>query len=231
MAKFRRNLTGTIWLLLAPLTLAQEEGVAKFDFTVFAFPELPEDLLYWGQPRVPAEITFQPYRRSEVLSYQGPRTLDFFRRNPRSGPGEAPLIRVSQVTIPPSIVSPLIVFVTSNGLEKDYLTHVVDDSPSALPRGSALVINYSGHHLRGIGADQSIDLPMRSQRLIQSSRAFDLQLALEHRGRNIPSLDERIDLDRNQRLVILLMPPARKSSPLVRWVLLSDDLPPPESDE
>lgn len=221
---------------LQPRLVAQvTEPQRRFEFTVFGQPAPGVDIVYQFAPGQVAPLAFTPYRRSATYSYAGPSLVRFARRTPVSnavGNPEGTYTSVGEVEVPADIKRPLFMFFPDGQNVGRFQVVVVEDDAVGFPFGSVGIMNRSGFDLRGLVDDRVTALANGAQAHFPPASSADIKFALLFQDRLVPSFEQKLVVERNERTLLILLPPQRSSSPLVRWVLLTEAATPgDDSDE
>lgn len=222
------------WFLASGGGITAQVPVAQaprsFTFRVFGQPAPARPVYFQPRPGQVEALNFRSYQRSAAYAYKGPSEMAFARATPVANGGIAyePFARV---LVAPDVREPLLVFLPApdDSTTPDVL--VLDDDAARSPAGHVTVVNRSGFDLRGLIDKRATPLAGGTEIRFATSGATTIQFAVEHQGKLLPAFDQKLSLDQTERTILLLLPPVRSSSPVVRWILLTDEVAPsPESE-
>jgi len=189
-------------------------------FTVFS-SRPAEGLAYvarTGQPAAP--VTLYPTARSPRYEWRGVMPLRLL--DAKTG------AVLAEATVPPAITEALLLLVPlspapATGLR--YQVYVLDDTAARLAPGRLAIINLSGLALAGTLGEQPVALAAGLNSAQPVNRATSLVLRTTLKGRSFQSYTGTLDLAKNERALLLLLPPFYKGSLEVQSRLLVDTPP------
>ncbi|MBC7366141.1 MAG: hypothetical protein H7343_04900 [Undibacterium sp.] len=186
-------------------------------FTVFSAHPI-DGLGYRSATGATLPLKFFPASRSARSAYNGPSPLNFV--DAASG------AVVAEAEVPAAIREPLLLFTTlpapdARGLR--YQVAVIDDSVTKLPPGHLAVVNLSGLKLTGTMDKTTLTLDAGLNAPVPFAAGASLRLYAMSRGTRVQSFSDTLKTARSARLLILLLPPARKGALEVQSRALSDE--------
>ena len=230
MAQFRFRLISVflLGLLAATQLSAQNDApVRTFEFAVFTHTKMKMPIVFQETPGKVRTLDFKPYRRSAGYTYSGPPLVAFARELPATDASSVSRYEVvARVEVSATLRRPLFLFLSDPTSASGLSVTVLDDDPNAFAPGSLVLVNQSGYRLQGTVAGVTADLPPGQVLRRDGATAANVQLALAHNGQFYPAFDQKIVFENRERTVLILLPPARKSSPLVKWIVLTDEIEP-----
>lgn len=226
MAHFLLRLISCVWFgsISGGLLFAQStDALRTFEFKVFTNTLIKETVVYQETPGTIRPIEFKRYQRSSAYKYTGTDQITFAKQI-RAGEGELPpeYQVISRLGVPESIRQPLFLFFADPSTESGLVVDVMEDADDTFPPGTLLIFNKSGHRLQGTINGTAADIPHDGKFMKRLANTASVQLALMHNGKFLRSFDQKVVFEARERTVLLLLPPQRKTSPLVRWVILTD---------
>ncbi|WP_221028839.1 hypothetical protein [Actomonas aquatica] len=201
----------------------QPKPARQFEFSVFCIAPVRQTLVYQASPGEVRTLEFKPYQRSEPYRYAGPAAMAFAERVAEASAQTPAQYKLqSRIEVTPELQRPLFLFLPSSDPNEPFDVVVMEDDPSRFPAGSLVVVNQSGHKLLGLLNGQNVSLEPGQSSTLHGTVVGDVKLALSHNDRLFPSFDQKVAFEKDERTVLLLLPPQRKSSPIVRWIVLTD---------
>lgn len=197
----------------------------QFEFSVFCDAPIPGEIVYQAKQGEIVPITLKPYRRTGPYVYAGDSNLALAKTvASATADGRPSYELMSRVAIASTIKRPLLLFLANSTDHQTPTITVIEDDPSSFGRGTLVVLNYSGFLLQGFIDGSAVRLQHGGRALYPGSTNARVQLAMSHKDRMLTSFDQKVTFESTERTVLLLLPPQRKSSPLVRWILLTDEV-------
>ena len=208
-------------LLAGPFALGQIPGQISVRFTVFSARPI-EGLGYISTTGTTLPLRFNPVSRSTRHTYSGPPPLRFV--NIATG------AVVAEAAVPPEIREPLLLFTALSaagprGLR--YQVAVIDDSATRLGAGHLAILNLSGLKLAGTLGQTELTVGEGLNQPVPFTRSAKLTLYALTRGTRVQSYSELITPPKTSRLLLILLPPARKGALEVQSRALVDEPPGP----
>ncbi|MDP1579006.1 MAG: hypothetical protein Q8M02_01930 [Candidatus Didemnitutus sp.] len=214
MAHSFRNLTTALLAFSCWLVLAAAERVANVEFNVFALHPI-EGLTYTPAARQgKKELQFFATSRSENYSYRGKPRLEFFDRD---DPSKQP---VAVWEIPEEMKRATLIFSPKERNEDKvtkYSIIAVDDSMTRIPAGHFAVLNLSSTEYVGIQGKEKMKVAPGLNPAVVGKRKVYIGFALPGAEKNLLS-GYQFENAPNQRVLLIIFPPAKKTSlqPVVR---------------
>jgi hypothetical protein len=211
------GLTGGSWLARAQTPPAEQ----PVRFTVFC-PRAITGLAFAPRAGAPPQpLVFYPTARSPHYDFRGTMPLRIV--DAKSG---AP---VAEATVPSAISSALLILVPvepvpAAGLR--YRVFVLDDSATRQTAGSLEIINFSVLALSGTLEGKPLTLVDGLNPATPVGHAAKLQLRTPSKARTYQAYSGEIALGKNERALLLLLPPFYQGSLEVQSRLLVDSLAP-----
>jgi hypothetical protein len=193
-------------LFVVPWTLAQRPGQLAIRFTVFAAKPI-EGLAYLSTTGAALPLNFNPFARSTRHTYNGTSPVKFV--------DAATKAVVAEAVVPPDIREPLFLFSElpagqARGLR--YQVAVLDDSPTKVPVGHFVILNLSGLKLTGTLDQTALTIEEGSNAPVPLAKAATLRLFASARGTRVQSYADTLKPAKAKRLLLILLPPARKGA-------------------
>lgn len=186
-------------------------------FTLFAARPIA-DLGFSPRPGAAVQrVAFYPTARSARYEFHGRMPLQFVD----AASGDV----VAEVTIPPEIREPLLLFTPAEAQASGKLRYqvaVLDDSAAHHPAGALVVVNLSGLALTGTLNDEAISVKAGLNPPVNIPRGAKLSFRTTFKGRAFPAYSGEVKLARNERGLLILFPPFYPGSLEVQARLLVD---------
>ncbi len=204
---------------LAPSPARAESAAPeqRLRFTVFS-SRAAAGLAYVPRTAQPAApVVLYPTARSPRYEYRGPMPLRFT--------DAATKTVVAEATIPPAITDALLLLVPitpapSTGLR--YQVYVLDDSAARQATGTLAIINFSGLALTGTLDGKTISVAAGLNAPLPVGRAAPITLRTAVKNRSLQAYAGTVELGKNERALLLLLPPFYSGSAEVQSRLLLD---------
>ena len=186
-------------------------------FTVFS-TRPAAGLTYVARSRqAAAPVVLYPTARSPRYEYRGPMPL---RLN-----DSASKTIVAEATIPPTLTDALLLLVPiqpapTTGLR--YQTYVLDDSAARQTPGTLAIINFSGLTLTGTLEGKGVTLAAGLNAPQPIGRSAPITLRTMVKNRSLQAYAGTVELGKNERALLLLLPPFYSGSAEVQSRLLLD---------
>lgn len=209
-------------LLAAPFTARAQTAPAerRVRFTVFS-TRPASGLVYTPRPaQAPAPLVFYPTARSPRYEYRGVMPLRFHDAKTNAV--------VAEATIPPEITDALLLLVPiepAPATGPRYQSYVLDDAAARQAPGSLAIINFSGLALSGTidGKPATLQAGLNAAQPVGKSAAVTLRTTFK--TRTYQAYAGTVELAKNERALLLLLPPFYKGSLEVQSRLLIDTQP------
>jgi len=192
-------------------------GAQAVRFTVFS-PRAVNGLTFTPRPgQAPKHLVLYPTARSPRYEYFGAMPL-------RITDAQTNTV-VAEATVPREITSALLLLVPlepapAAGLR--YQSYVLDDTTARQPAGSLAIINFSGLELAGTldGKPLLLTAGLNAATPIGRSAALTLRTTVKNRAHQ--AYAGNVELGKNERALLLLLPPFYRGSLEVQSRLLID---------
>lgn len=217
MAHALRHLIAICFVLIVvPHAPAQQSGQIKIRFAVFSAQPV-EGLAFISPTGSLVPLKFDPFARSARHAYSGVspvRFVDF-----------ATKAVVAEAVVPLGYREPLFLFSAlpaGNTLGLRYKIAVLDDSAASLPPGHFVILNLSGLKLAGTFDKSVFEVNEGLNAPVPFAASATLTLYAVSRGTRVQSFVDTLKPVRSRRLLLLLLPPARKGALQVQSRALVD---------
>lgn len=207
-------------VFFAPLRADVESATPEQSVRFTVFSSRPaEGLTYVARLAQPAKpVVLYPTARSPRYEYRGPMPL-------RLTDAAAKTV-VAEATIPPSITDALLLLVPitpapATGLR--YQTYVLDDSAARQAPGTLAIINFSGFALTGTLEGKAVALAAGLNAPQPIGRSAPITLRTMVKNRSLQAYAGTVELGKNERALLLLLPPFYRGSAEVQSRLLIDN--------
>ena len=220
----------TVLLAFGTTLAAQAPRAAEqaFHFTVFSARPLAD--LTFG-PRAgapPVKLVFYPTARSPRYEFRGAPPLRLVE-----GPSGAV---VAEAVVPPDIREALLLLTPIEPAPADstgswrtaglrYRVAVLDDGAARHGPGGLAIINFSGLALSGIVGRSEVTLKDGLNPTLAVGRSAKVQFRTPFKGRSYQSYADTVELNKNERALLILFPPFYTGSLEVQSRLLIDEPP------
>ncbi len=178
----------------------------------------PSDVALALRPgAAPQKIVFHPNARSVRLEYRGPVPLRFV--DPAGG------AVVAEVSVPPEIKDPLLLFMPADPKAKSALRYqvaVLDDSAARHGPGGLVIVNLSGLALAGTVNTEEVTLRPGLNPPLAIGTTGKVVLRTTFKERSYQSYAGTVALKRGERALLLLFPPFNPGGLEVQPRLLVD---------
>lgn len=221
MAHALRYLTTVLLLGVALLPVRAQPASTppeqRVRFTVFS-TRAASGLAYTPRPgSLPAPLVFYPTARSPRYDYRGTSPLRFIESKTNT--------IVAEAVVPPEIADALLLLVPiepapATGLR--YQVYVLDDATARQAPGSLAIINFSGLALSGTLDGKPVTLQPGLNAAQTIARSAALVLRTTFKTRSYQAYAGTVELAKNERALLLLLPPFYKGSLEVQSRLLID---------
>ena len=207
-------LGGAGWLAAADPAPA---GTQALRFTIFS-PRAVQGLTF--TPRVgqaPKPLVLYPTARSPRYEYVGAMPLRITEAKTNAV--------VAEATVPREISTALILLVPLEPAPttgRRYQTYVLDDTAVRQATGTLAIINFSGLELAGSLDGKPLALTAGLNPALPLGRTAALTLRTTVKNRVVQAYAGNIELGKNERALLLLLPPFYGGSPEVQSRLLID---------
>lgn len=222
MANFLRTLILAAVLGSGTSFAHEPAKLVRVKFNVFALNPI-ESLVYVPEPdSEPHSLTFYSAARSSTYSYHGPEKLTFFRREKEQ------LVRVAECSLPTGVSQVTLIFFPSGQGGADELAYrviAVSDEMDRIPPGSFVVLNLSGRpYGMRVGKSRFRLEPMEMSGAMAGNASNYLSITNPSDAKGVVG-GHQFGVAGNQRVLVLVFPPVRKTSlqPIAR--ALTDELP------
>jgi hypothetical protein len=198
----------------------QAEGppLVTVRFTAFAVRP-PTDVAVALRPgAAPQKLVFHPNARSVRLEYRGTAPLRFV------DPAAVGTV-VAEVSVPPEIKEPLLLFIPADPKAKATLRYqvaVLDDSVARHGPGGLVIVNLSGLALAGTVNTESVTLRPGLNPPLAIGASGKVVLRTTFKERSYQSYTGTVALKRGERALLLLFPPFNPGGLEVQPRLLVD---------
>jgi hypothetical protein len=192
-------------------------GAQAVRFTVFS-PRAVNGLTFTSRPgQAPKHLVLYPTARSPRYDYLGSMPL-------RITDAQTNTV-VAEATVPREITSALLLLVPlepapAAGLR--YQTYVLDDTAARQPAGTLAIINFSGLELAGTIDGKPLALTAGLNAATPLVRSAALTLRATVKNRTYQAYAGNVELGKNERALLLLLPPFYRGSLEVQSRLLID---------
>ena len=192
-------------------------GSQAVRFKVFS-PRAVNGLTFTPRPgQAPKHLVLYPTARSPRYDYLGSMPL-------RITDAQTNTV-VAEATVPREITSALLLLVPlepapATGLR--YQTYVLDDTAARQPAGTLAIINFSGLELAGTLAGKPLVLTAGLNAVTPLGRSAALTLRTTVKNRTYQAYAGNVELGKNERALLLLLPPFYRGSLEVQSRLLID---------
>lgn len=192
-------------------------GAQAVRFTVFS-PRAVNGLTFTPQAgQAPKPLVLYPTARSPRYDYVGAMPLRITDAKTNTV--------VAEATVPREITSALLLLVPLDpapaaGLR--YQTYVLDDTAARQPAGSLAIINFSGLELAGTLDGKPLALTPGLNAATPLGRSAALTLRTTVKNRTYQAYAGNVELGKNERALLLLLPPFYRGSLEVQSRLLID---------
>ncbi len=211
-------LLGGGWNLLRGQTGGPPQVTVRF--TAFSVRP-PGDVALVPRPGAPAQkLVFHPTARSARFEYRGPVPLRFV--DPADGKP------VAEVTVPPEIREPLLLFLPADAKAKSALRYqvaVLDDGAARHGPGGLAIVNLSGLALAGTVNAGNVTLRPGLNPTLGIGTSGKVVLRTTFKERSYQSYAGTVALKRGERALLLLFPPFNPGGLEVQPRLLVDQPP------
>jgi len=192
-------------------------GSQAVRFTVFS-PRAVNGLTFTPRAaQAPKPLVLYPTARSPRYDYLGSMPLRITDAQTNSV--------VAEATVPSEIISALLLLVPlepapAAGLR--YQTYVLDDTAALQPAGTLAIINFSGLELAGTLDGKPLALTAGLNAATPLGRSTALTLRTTLKNRTYQAYAGNVELGKNERALLLLLPPFYRGSLEVQSRLLID---------
>lgn len=211
------------------VALAQQQGAdnaqVNVTFSVFTMNAAGLDRIFYMDSRqTPQQLRFRAGSKSQAYEYSGSDTITFFDYMGTVGQKDFQAMPKATAKIPRGAEKLIFFFFpNSAGSNMPFRVFVFDDSERAFPYQSAVVFNLSGRNLlmnQGNRLQAIRQGPMAPLGLRNGEGRF--QFYYEVDGKRFLSLNEVYRCSPRERIIIILLPPARPTSSQVRVRIIRD---------
>jgi len=200
-----------------PAAVPAPASAQSVRFTVFS-SQVVSGLTYTPRSdQLPTSLVLYPTARSPRYEYLGAMPLHFTDATTHS--------IVAEATVPPAIANALVLLIPidpapASGLR--YQTYVLDDTIARQSVGSLAIINFSGMELAGSLGGQPLTLTPGLNSAAAIGRSASLVLRTTIKNRTYQVYAGNVELAKNERALLLLLPPFYRGSFEVQSRLLID---------
>ena len=191
-------------------------------FTVFSSKPITDLSYVPAAGAAPRKLQFAPTARSPRYDYRGAMPLRFVD----AGSG----VVVAEATIPPGVRDALLLFSAIDAGAKGtggfrYQVSVLDDGAVRHGAGGLAMINFSGLALTGTVNSEEVTLKTGLNPTLNVGRAAKVSLRTKFKERVFQAYAGTLQLARNERALLILLPPFNPGSLEVQARLLVDQPP------
>jgi len=191
-----------------------------FHFTVFSARPLADLAFVPRAGAPPVKLVFYPTARSPRYEFRGAPPLRLV-----DGPSGAVL---AEAVVPPEIREALLLLTPiepspTSGLR--YRVAVLDDGAARHGPGGLAIINFSGLTLSGFVGRSEVTLEEGLNPTLAVGHSAKVQFRTPFKGRSYQSYTDTVELNKNERALLILFPPFYKGSLEVQSRLLIDEPP------
>jgi hypothetical protein len=210
------------WLALVPLCTAAEPAAVSrlLRFTVFSAGPV-EGVAFVPQPEaIPQRVAFYPTARSPRYEFRGAMPLRFFDVTKGTV--------VAEAVVPPGIHDALLLFAPTQPAAQDgrrFRIFVLDDGVARHGRRGLAIVNLSGLELTGAVGRENVTLASGLNPTLPVGRSTPLTFRTMYRNRSYQSYGATLELQPDERALLILFPPFYSGSLEVQSRLLVDQPP------
>lgn len=215
---------------------ADAPPLVRLAFTCYAIELLSEPLSFVAESGgAPVPVTFYRAGRSPRYDYVGPMPIRFFASmasdgsEPDAARSAENAVILAEADVPPGVREALFLLVPAPSDParpgaRPLRVLVLDDSAAAFPPRRLRVYNGSGRWLRARFDERESMLPPGLAPQMAADSSMQVELRTQARGRSYLSYRGTIELGRDARALLIILPSRYPDSPEVEVRVLRDEV-------